>query len=186
MDIELIAFNINRMLKHRITSQNIIFDIQFKNFKENSYDNKITYEIKVESNNEFIITYTNNNKVIKIVYINISINNIKSLLNDNINLILYNKGNRKINQIIERKQYKCEFMLLESFINDYRKNIYFTHCCKLDKEIENIENIENIQYISSNDFNVLYSGLKNGDLIFSVNMIDPSLLLPQIRLVKDI
>jgi hypothetical protein len=183
MDIELIAYNINRMLDHRLNSQNILFDIQFKNYQEAKINDKIKYEISDKGNNEYIIIYNYNNEIYKRVYINTSINQIKMLLNENNTIIMFNKGNRKINQIIENQKYKCEFLMIELFLNDYRKNIYFTHCCKLD---EVIDNNKNIQYISSTDFSVLYNGLKEDDLIFSVHMIDPSLLLPQIRIVKKI
>ena len=46
MDIELIAYNINRMFDHRLNSQNILFDIQFKNYKQVITTDKIKYEIK--------------------------------------------------------------------------------------------------------------------------------------------
>jgi hypothetical protein len=183
MDIELIAYNINRMFDHRLNSQNILFDIQFKNYKQVTTTDKIKYEIKNKGNNEYTIIYTYNNELYKKVYINISINQVKMLLNESNVIIMFNKGNRNINQIIENQQYKCEFLMIELFLNDYRKNIYFTHCCKLD---EKINDTKHIQYISSTDFNVLYNGLKENDLIFSVHMIDPSLLLPQIRIVKKI
>lgn len=184
MDIEKIAFNINKMLEYRLNSSNQNFNILFKEYEKKASKQKLKYDIKLENNNIYIIKYYNENddkNLHKIVYVNIDINQIKTLLDEENTIILYNISlTRKINQIINTNQYNCEFFETSIFYINYKENIYFVNCCK-SKET-NIN--DKIQHISYQDYNVLYLGLKPGEYIFINNIIDSSLSIPQIRIVK--
>lgn len=183
MDIELISYNVKKMLEHRLNGSNIKFSVVFKNFKQSEPPKKLAYTITTELNEGYNITYTLSSEFFKIVYVNASINKMKNSLNNPSVIILYNKGNRKISQLMSANTHKCEFLCVEYFYNDYRRNVYFTHCCKSK---ENIDSVGNIQHISSTDFNVLYNGLKEGDVMFSLTIVDPTLMYPQLRIVKNV
>jgi len=182
MDIQQIAFNISKMLEYRLNSNNLNFEITFKMYEIPEKNVKLTYKIKNLSNNQYSVEYFED-KLYKSVLINIDFNEIKNHLDDENLIILYPSNlSTRINKIINGGEYKCEFFVIDIFYTNYRNNIYFVPCCKSNEKTIT----EKIQYISSQDFNVLYLGLRPGDVIFINNIIDSSLSLPQLRIIRKI
>lgn len=178
MNSELIFNNIKKMLEYRLNSQSLKFNILFKDYDDEKEFQKI--EMKIKSDSGYNAEYYVNNKLYKIAYLDLEISKVKSLVNDEKSIILYIEGNRKIQQLF-KSPFKCEFLKSNLFLTDYKSNVYFTHCCKSSET-----QINNIQYIASDDFTVQYNGLKDGDVMLAVNIIDPTLILPQLRIVKKI
>lgn len=182
MDIDIIFKNVNRMLEYRINSHKIKFDVQFKEFNGESGEatEKLKYEITTNEIGGHIAKYMHNDKLYKTVYLNIDIGHTKSLVGDEHAIILHLQNDRKIKKLI-KSHHLCQFFASSMFLNDYRSNVYFTYMCKSSESA--LEN-SNLQYISSRDFTVMYCGLREGDVALAISIVDPTLILPQLRIVK--
>lgn len=182
MDIDTIFKNVRRMLEYRLNSQRIKFNVRFHEFDGDSGETteKLEYEIKSNEMGGQVGTYTHKNKLYKTVYFNIDIGHVKSLLDDENAIILHTPNDRKIKKLI-KSPHLCQFFASSMFLSDYRSNVYFTYMCKsTESAVEN----SNLQYISSRDFTVMYAGLREGDVALAISIVDPTLILPQLRIVK--
>lgn len=182
MNIEVIFTNVKRMLEYRINSSKIKFNIVYSEFDEKTENIQEKVEYKIENLNSggHVAKYLYNKKIYKTVYMNIDINEIKTLIDDFDVIILHSGTDRKIKKLTKLNT-NCQFFISSMFLVDYRSNIYFTYICKSD--INSAEN-SNLQYISSHDFSIMYCGLRDGDVALAISMVDPTLILPQLRIVK--
>lgn len=185
MNVPVIFENIKKMLDYRLNAKRIKFNIVFSEFDGDSGDatEKTEYKYNTNNNGTYDAVYTYNNKIYKKAYLNPSINEIKNYTNNEDIIVLYPSNDRKIKKIIKSGEFKCEFFESNLFLSDYRSNIYFTYICKSDEK--NLAN-SNLQYISTRDFSIMYCGLKEGDIALAISIVDPTLILPQLRIVKTI
>lgn len=179
MNNELIFNNVKKMLEYRLNSNSLKFNITFKDYKDENNFQNVKMEIENMQNEGYIAKYYNNNNLINIAYLDFDINKIKLLIDDDKAIILYSIINRKLKKLITQS-HQCQFFKSSLFLTDFKSNIYFTYCCK-----SNETNIENLQYISINDFIVQYNGFKKNDVILAINIVDSTLVLPQLRVVLD-
>lgn len=184
MDVDTIFRNINRMLEYRLNSHRIKFDIVFNKFDGDSGEStdKLDYVVNSDEIGGHIATYRRKNatEIYKTVYLDIDIGHVKTLINNKDAIILHAQTNRKIKKII-KSPHLCQFFVSSMFLSDYKSNVYFTYMCKSS---ENNLDYSNLQYISSRDFSVMYCGLSDGDIVLAISIVDPTLILPQLRIVK--
>lgn len=185
MDVETIFTNVKRMLDYRVNSHRIKFNVCYAKFDGDSGNatDKVTYSLNSYSSGGHVAEYKHNNRVYKTVYLNIDINQIKSLVDEPDAIILHASNDRKIKKLI-KLPHLCQFFDSSMFLTDYRSNIYFTYICKSDERVGDTQLTSNLQYISSRDFSIMYCGLREGDIALAISIVDPTLVLPQLRIVK--
>ncbi len=183
MDVQIIFENVKRMLDYRLNSHRIKFAIRFRDFEEDSGEitEKVEYKIKTDNSGGNIAEYVYRDRVYKTAYLNVDMSHVKMLVNDPDAIVLHASNDRKIKKLI-KSPHVCQFFVHSMFLSDYRLNVYFTYICKSN---EKVGDNSNLQYISSRDFSVMYCGLKEGDVALAISIVDPTLVLPQLRLVKN-
>lgn len=184
MDIETIFINVKRMFDYRINSHKIKFSVLYHEFDGDSGDatEKVKYTVESNASGGHVAKYTYNEQLYKTVYLNIDINQIKLLVDDENAVILHHPIDRKIKKLI-KLPHACQFFVSSMFLSDYRSNVYFTYICKSNENMSQLD-MSNLQYISSRDFSIMYCGLREGDVALAISIVDPTLILPQLRLVK--
>lgn len=184
MDVETIFTNVKRMFDYRINSHKIKFNVLYREFDGDSGDatEKVKYTVQSNASGGHVAIYTYNEQLYKTVYLNIDINQIKLLVDNENAVILHQPNDRKIKKLI-KLPHTCQFFVSSMFLSDYRSNIYFTYICKSNENMSQLD-MSNLQYISSRDFSIMYCGLREGDVALAISIVDPTLILPQLRLVK--
>lgn len=183
MDTDNIFSNIKRMLEFRLNAHKIKFNIIFSEYDGDAGDTHEKLDMEISNSNEeySVIYYKHKTRdIYKTVYLNLNVNKIKSLMDNDDVIILYSSNDRKIKKLLKTK-HSCQFFISNLFLSDYRSNVYFTHVCKSS---ENLTLSSNLQYISADDFSVMYGGHREGDVILAVCLVDPTLIFPQLRIVK--